>query len=131
MERKEQLVGLGVGQWESSVQLPTELTCRSQWLNASLVFYGFWNQGGSREGRVARMGVALSSGGPQGGGWRRGEGPGFTAHSALQGALGWGGARILLTLVPSAWALGEQAGPHQEGLWSVVRAAGRMSLWPA
>ena len=75
--------------------------------------------------------MALSSGGPQGGGWRRGEGPGFTAHSALQGALGWGGARILLTLVPSAWALGEQAGPHQEGLWSVVRAAGRMSLWPA
>ena len=38
LERKEQLVGLGVGQWESSVQLTTELIWRSQWLNASLVF---------------------------------------------------------------------------------------------
>ena len=61
--------------------------------------------------------MAPSSGGPQGGGWRRGEGPGFTAHNALQGDFGWGGARMLVTLVPSAWALGEQAGPHQEGLW--------------
>lgn len=70
---------------------------------------------------------SLSSGGPRGGGWRRGGGPGSTAHSALQGVrpLGWGGARMLMTLGPSAWALGEQAGPQHEGLWSVG------ALWPA
>ena len=38
IERKQWLVGLRVGQWESSVQLTTEVIWRSQWLNASLVF---------------------------------------------------------------------------------------------
>lgn len=74
---------------------------------------------------------SLSFGGPQGGGWRRGEGPGSTVHNPLQGALRWGGAKMLVTLVRSAWALREQAGPHHKGLWSVVRIARRMSLWPA
>ena len=38
IERKQWLVGLRVGQWESSVQLTTELIRRSQGLNVSLVF---------------------------------------------------------------------------------------------
>ena len=44
------------------------------------------------------------------------------------GVLGWGGARMLGTLVPTAGALGEQAEPHHRGLWSGVRVAGRISL---
>lgn len=45
--------------------------------------------------------------------WRvegRGEGPGSTVHNPLQGATG-GNAKMLVTLVRSAWALGSRQGP--------------------